>query len=468
MTYNGDYKFMESEVNKPSLTGQVTAVCTEILTASRNRLYLDLRFLDLALSSLRWQITTEAETLGTDGRILFYHPDFLTGLYRRNPLLINRIYLHQILHCLFRHPFKPHDAKDQLWHLSCDIAAEAIIDQMTHCRSLRTGINGFRKDTTAYLKKDCPALSAESIYRFFCKNPPTESLFLRLVNEFCHDDHSLWPGLTTDDEPPPAAIEVLSDQWKDISEKTQTNMETFSRDNAPGSGNLEQQLQAENRPRTDYRTFLKKFSVWREENRIDPDSFDYVFYSYGLTLYENMPLIEPQETREVKKIEDFVIVLDTSMSCSGDLIREFLNQTYSVLSARETFFSKVHLHILQCDEQIQADTLITNRDEFTRYVEDLKIIGGGGTDFRPAFAYTDQLLKQKKLLQLKGLIYFTDGLGTFPVKKPPYQTAFIFLRENYEDAQVPPWALKLILEKQDLEEKTLRPDLTFLWNEDQE
>ena len=68
-------------------------------------------------------------------------------------------------------------------------------------------------------------------------------------------------------------------------------------------------------------TFLRKFAVLKEEVTVDDDSFDYVFYSYGLRLYGNMPLIEPQEWKEVKKVEDFAIVIDTSMSCSGDLVK---------------------------------------------------------------------------------------------------------------------------------------------------
>ena len=61
-------------------------------------------------------------------------------------------------------------------------------------------------------------------------------------------------------------------------------------------------------------------------------SFDYVFYTYGLSLYGNMPLVEPLESREISRVEDFVIVIDTSMSCSGDLVRRFLEETYDVLS----------------------------------------------------------------------------------------------------------------------------------------
>ena len=59
----------------------------------------------------------------------------------------------------------------------------------------------------------------------------------------------------------------------------------------------------------------------------DPDSFDQAFYTYGLSLYGNMPLIEPLETREVQRIQQFVIVIDTSMSCSGELVQRFLEET---------------------------------------------------------------------------------------------------------------------------------------------
>ena len=52
---------------------------------------------------------------------------------------------------------------------------------------------------------------------------------------------------------------------------------------------------------------------------------------------------------------------------------------------------------------------------------------------------------------MRGLIYFTDGYGSFPVKKPIYDTAFVFFKEDYLDVDVPPWAMKLILDQRDLE-----------------
>ena len=164
-----------------------------------------------------------------------------------------------------------------------------------------------------------------------------------------------------------------------------------------------------------------------------------------------MPLIEPLETKELRRVEDFVIVIDTSMSCSGDLVKKFLSQTYQVLSESESFFTQVNVRILQCDEKVQSDRKIENQKDLARHMDQMEILGQGGTDFRPAFEYVNQLILEGEFTNLKGLIYFTDGYGPFPVKMLPYETAFVFMREDYSDADVPPWAIKLILGPEELE-----------------
>ena len=170
-----------------------------------------------------------------------------------------------------------------------------------------------------------------------------------------------------------------------------------------------------------------------------------------MNLYGNMPLIEPLETKEERKVEDFAIVIDTSMSCKGELVRKFLEETYSVLSESESFFRRNHVHILQCDEKIQSDVVIENAMQLKEYMSHFTVKGGGGTDFRPAFAYVEQLMRAKKFTKLRGLIYFTDGYGIYPAKMPPYETAFVFVKEDYQDIDVPPWAIRLILDEEDLE-----------------
>ncbi len=98
--------------------------------------------------------------------------------------------------------------------------------------------------------------------------------------------------------------------------------------------------------------------------KINPDEFDYNYYTYGLKLYENMPLIEPLEYKDVKRIRDFVIAIDTSGSTSGELVQTFVQKTYNVLKSTESFFTKINLHIVQCDAAIQEDEKITTQQEF--------------------------------------------------------------------------------------------------------
>ena len=297
------------------------------------------------------------------------------------------------------------------------------------------------------LKKEMKTLTAERVYEVLKKEEFQETKLGQLESDFRVDDHSYWPK--DEDKKKQSQIE---NQWQDISERMETEMETFSKEASESSGGLINQVKVENRERMDYREFLRKFSVLKEEMTVDPDSFDYNFYSYGLSLYGNMPLIEPQEWKEVKKVEDFAIVIDTSMSCSGDLVKKFLEETYGVLTEAESFFHKVNIHIIQCDEMVQNDQKITDEKELKEYMEHLELIGEGGTDFRPAFEYVNHLIEQGEFYHLKGLIYFTDGKGTYPKKKPPYQTAFIFMQEEYEDVDVPPWAVKLIVDAEDLDE----------------
>jgi predicted metal-dependent peptidase len=194
----------------------------------------------------------------------------------------------------------------------------------------------------------------------------------------------------------------------------------------------------------------------KETVQVDPDAFDYVFYNYGMTLYGNMPLIEPLETKEIRRVEDFVIVIDTSMSCSGDLVKRFLEETYSVLSQSESFFKKVNIHIIQCDDKVRQDVKIENHEGLRAYMEHMELHGMGGTDFRPAFLHVEQMIRAQQFSKLRGLIYFTDGYGIFPTKMPPYDTAFVFMKDNYTDVDVPPWAIKVILDEEQLDFKEWR------------
>ncbi len=423
----------------------VVGVCTRILQNSRNELYLNMRYLDLSLSSLGFEMDPACRGLGTDGFVIYYHGEYLCDLYRRGRVLVNRAYLHMVLHCLFCHMDTMGRRDGRMWNLACDIAAESVIDGL-YLKCVHIQTPPFRMDWYGRLRQRLQVLNAEGVYKALEEMKLTERQLERLEAEFLVDDHQYW-------QLPPDAPKtgvVRQNQWSNNREKLQTEMETMGNQQDEDTKSLLEQVQVENRSRYDYRRFLQKFSVLREEMQVDEDSFDYVFYTYGLSLYGNMPLVEPLESKEVSRIEDFVLVIDTSMSCSGDLVRRFLEETYSVLCQSDSYFKKTNIHIIQCDDQVQQDRRITCRQEMEAYMQEFSIIGQGGTDFRPAFEYVNQMLGRGEFHRLKGLLYFTDGEGIYPVKRPVYDTAFVFVKEQYTDISVPAWAMKVILEPEQL------------------
>jgi hypothetical protein len=244
------------------------------------------------------------------------------------------------------------------------------------------------------------------------------------------------------------------EEWEDISKHMQMDLETFSKEKGESVGDLLINIKAVTREKYDYTSFLKKFASMGERMMIDDDEFDYIYYTYGLSMYKNMPLGEPLEYKETDLVKEVVIAIDTSFSVHGDEVMAFIRQTYNILKATESFSQHINLHIIQCDVKVQHDEKITSQAELDKYMANMLLYGFGGTDFRPVFEYVNELIEKKEFTNLKGLIYFTDGFGTFPEIPPKYKTAFAFVSDDITfDPVVPPWAIKLILESEDLKEE---------------
>lgn len=481
----------------------------QILLLSRNTLMVNLRFMENALG--RFQLVPsedESVTYRVDGAKIEYNARHVLEQFKESQKIVNRSYLHMVLHCVFRHEFVSARVDHDCWSLATDISVENLINSID-LDCTRTEQGEQEKPVIEELRTKVQYLTAECIYDYLLSQHLSGEELQDWQNMFIADDHENWfprfadseqenanssqnrrnggggqnrgDGDETQDRNPEDGVyggseqvaedmphfdgsefeddnvgddedimalnanRKLEEQWEKIAQDMQTELETFGASRGVKAGDMVYNLEAVNREKYNYDEFLKKFSGYGEEITTNDEEFDNNFYTYGLRLYKNMPLIEPLEYKEMKKIRDFVIAVDTSGSVMGDVVQKFIRHTYTVLKSQENFFHKINVHIIQCDAEIQEDAKITSQEEFDEYMKTMKLHGFGGTDFRPVFRYVDELIAKHEFTNLKGLIYFTDGFGTFPEQPPPYRSAFVYLNDYYANPDVPPWAIRLVL-----------------------
>ncbi len=420
----------------------------EIMRLARDTITVKYRFFDSALANLTLKSKPGLCGFATDGQALYYDPNTLLTTYIDEPNIAVRVYLHVLLHCVFFHQFQYDRLNTQYWDLATDIAVENIILEMDLPAATLTR-DGEALDRISKLKKWVHNLTAEKLYREFMVNNPSDDAERAYRRLFTIDVHDGWHSVREEEQ----ELIITEEQWKKITERIKTELKAFSKDTT-GSESLDNNLEEVTRERYNYRDILERFTVLGEEMTINDEEFDYIYYTYGLNTYGNLPLIEPLEYKETHKVREFVVAIDTSASCRGNIVRAFLRKTYEILKSSENFFNKVNVHIIQCDAQVRSDTKITCDAEFEEFIENGKITGFGSTDFRPVFDYVDRLLLQGEFENLKGLIYFTDGYGIYPQKMPSYDVIFAFLNEDETRGPVPNWAIKVVLEEEGLDEIT--------------
>ena len=399
--------------------------------------------------------------LATDGVHLFYAPGSMPD---------GAAVTHLLAHCLFRHPAAPEGVAQPLWSLACDISAEYL---RTELFPTAQGAQ-IRREIAEVLPEDVDPRAAGAVYRALMDQfeDELEPLYAR----FGRDDHRYWyaparrrgwalnapeGALETAEgrgEGKDASFfdeaggrpyaewlaEALESRWPSVEELPGGRAMTGRFGLAPGSREEKMLLRAEGR--YDFSRYLRRFSATREELRLDMDSFDYIPYYYGFRRYGNLPMIEPLEYTESFKVEALVIAIDTSGSCTRPVVERFLAEIESMLMRHDSFFSRMEIHIVQCDAVVQSHAVIHSIEEWKRYAKDLVVRGRGGTNFTPVFDLVEKLRRGGALKRLKGLIYFTDGDGVYPQKPTPYETAFVFTTRRALGYSIPKWIVPLCLE----------------------
>lgn len=411
---------------------------TTLWQIARGRLYLRLPMLALPLGLLR-PGQAKIDRLGTDGARLLLSPAWLERGCREDPDGVSALLLHTVLHCMLGHPWGRGQRDPARWSLACDLAAAFLGAKLLET-PLPEALLGPR-----YACPPGAAYRAEALYDWLsgpeAPDPDTLAAACR------GDDHSPWDRAEQCEVRSRLSGEGdgLSALWQQQEQLLRGAMQEKPPSIGSGTAGAKltlQELQEEDHP---FAAVLRRFAEVRENRRVDDADFSYAWYFHGLETC-GLPLIEPLEYCEERKLRELVIVLDTSASCSRGLCARFLGLVCHLLRREDLFFTRFNLHILQCDCAVHQDTKLTTLEEFTDYIDHLELYGGGGTDFRPAFRHIDRLVAKGELTHLRGILYFTDGYGIFPETPPAYAAVFVMLRYRCDDIDLPRWAEKLLLD----------------------
>ncbi len=411
----------------------------KVLELAKDTITVRFRFFDRVLSRLKPVSSPGLGIFSSDGEHLYYDPERLLINYLEEPAFAVRLYLHVMFHYIFMHPLRFDKPDENIWNMATDIAVENVILEM-EIPGTEMSTDDEKRLRISKIRKWVPNITAEKLYREFAAqgiSKEAEADYKRLFTMDRHRDRAVYK-----DDP---LTKLTEEDFKKISERVKAELKSFSKDQK-GADEIISNIREGTRKQYDYEALLKRFAVMSETIKVNPDEFDYIYYTYGLNTYKNLPLIEPLEYTEDNRVKEFVIAIDTSASVRGDLVKGFLRRTVSILKTSDAFSRQVNIKIIMCDSAVTDVVTINDIDDITAVTDNLKLSGFGATDFRPVFAYVDEAILKKEFTNLKGIIYFTDGYGIYPSKAPDYDTVFVFANYDEHRPKLPAWAVRCIIE----------------------
>jgi len=106
-----------------------------------------------------------------------------------------------------------------------------------------------------------------------------------------------------------------------------------------------------------------------------------------------------------------IIAVDTSGSVDESLLSRFLGEIESIMQN----YGNYEIALIIADAKVHTHHTYLPGEKL-----EYRLSGGGGTDFRPTFTYIETHIDHPTLL-----LYFTDGMGTFPQEEPTYDVMWV-------------------------------------------
>ena len=332
------------------------------------------------------------DTAATDGKNILINNTFFSSLSSSEQ---NAVMLHEVLHLALLHVFRMNNRNSEVWNIAADIVVNDLIDLNT----------SFTLPKGAIRDKSFRKKSVEYVYEQLIKNKKKLKL-LKLHHPDLISDRTDITQTKQIDENEQHEIETY---WKDNIQVLQKSAE-INKDKGSIPGGLEAEIGTVLEPEVDWRTALWKFVA---KTPSDFDEYDRRFFYRGLYL-------EGLDSESI----NVSVCIDTSGSVSDHLLEQFMGELKGILRS--------YPHV-KCD-LFYADSSLNGPHEIDSIEGVPKVIGRGGTSFKPFFNYIKK--NNDHFNSNKALIYLTDGFGDFP-KDASAPTMWIVCKDGLETNQFP-------------------------------
>lgn len=336
------------------------------LSKAINGLLFNHPFFASVLLKQRIEEDNSKPTFSVDGTTLRFNRGFCESLKHEE---IMGVLMHEILHLTSFHHARAKGRDHKKWNKACDYAINPIVIQ-----------SGARLPKGVLIDPAFTGKTAEEIYRLL----PADSNKDQSGNEPSFGEVEESPDAT-----PAQAEEKAAIQTK------QAMAQAKSRGQMPG--HIERAI-ADVLPRIDWREALARFV----SERVNADSS----WNRPNRRFAHSGLILPSLYSET--IGNVVFACDTSGSISAEEVNLFASELLNALQTFEECGKVAELTAIYCDAEVKRVETLTPFDRASP-------LGGGGTDFKPPFAYIEE-----HQLSPIAVVYMTDGhCGSFP-DEPAY------------------------------------------------
>lgn len=378
------------------------------MTKARSELVMGNPFFGSLALRLRLRPVDEIPTACIDGRTIFYNPKFVEGL--TIPQTMGLI-THEIMHVAFLHHTRRQARKPMKWNMACDYAINPILSS-----------NGFHLPEEGLNDPKYANMPAEQIYNLLPDIPGDGQ---HLVVQLGMDGSgTLAPdpgknGAVGDSQgKTEGEIKAEENDWK-VAVKA---AEKLAKDAGKLPAGMERMIDDLVKPVLPWREILRRFMTERDTNEFTWSKPNRRLIASGLYL--------PSRYDE-DAAGEMVVCIDTSGSVGEYELNEFAAEMKGI----HKDVKPRKLHVVYCDAGIGRIDEFGRDDELT-----ITPNGGGGTDFRPVFKWVE-----KNGIDVKALVYLTDGYGPFPDEAPGYPVMWAINNEQV----IPPWGEHLVINEKE-------------------